>query len=557
MDAAARAALSEVDGPTISAIAAEIGWADDVERLFREGAPFVGALPASGVAERRVVREEREPVSDLMGRAEAQNAAIIASLRDDAHADELHAGAVADAALGRMTMPVPIDDLALHDKILAPRFSVEQGHKPDGSPKAFAPRDLAAAAPARRGAGARSRRLFSRESQRRYQRGGKMASRYYRPVVRIGKSLSRGGAARAIQPAAGRHPRARAQISVEIEFWKADVDSAFRRVPIQPGHRVVAWVTYRLRGRVMAAQHITLPFGGLACVHGWERAGAFLAAAARKLLRLPVLRYVDDFFSVERKGLAEHADQCFARLVRALLGPSAMQDRKMAWGPSIVILGLRVRSSASGFHVKPDDDKAKQWTAIIDGALRSGALTAGEASKMAGRLSWACCHVFERAGRSMVRPLFDQAHGSSPRLAEHACHALRWWRDVLARDIARARPWRCCDARPPALVLADARGSPARLAAILLTDDAFEWAEMAPPEEFLRLPRDGTLRARASGVMRLLQRIEHSQGPADCGARDAGAVRGTVHMGTHARRPPRRILLRQQRRRMHFQEGRR
>ena len=303
----------------------------------------------------------------------------------------------------------------------------------------------------------------------------------------------------------------RAQISIELEFWKADVDSAFRRVPILSRHRVVAWVTYRLRGRVMAAQHVTLPFGGLACVHGWERAGAFLAAAARKLLWLPALRYVDDFFSIERKGLAEHADKCFARLVRALLGPSAMQDRKMAWGPSIVILGLRVWSSASGFHVKPDDDKVKQWIAVIDGALRSGALTAGEASKMAGRLSWACCHVFERAGRSMVRPLFDQAYGSLPRLAEHVSDALRWWRDVLARDIARARPWRCHDARPPVLVLADARGSPARLAAILLTEDTFEWADMAPPEEFLRSPRDDPRRARTSAVMRSVQRIARPQ----------------------------------------------
>ena len=184
VDAAARTAVAEVDGPTIGAIAAEIGWADDVERLFREGAPFVGALPASGVAERRVVREEREPVGDLMGRAEAQNAAIIASLRDDAHAAELHAGAVADAALGRMTTPVPVDDLALHDKILAPRFSVVQGNKPDGSPKALARRGPASAAPARRSVGAMCRRLFSREGQRRYQRRGEMAPRHDRPVVR-------------------------------------------------------------------------------------------------------------------------------------------------------------------------------------------------------------------------------------------------------------------------------------------------------------------------------------------------------------------------------------
>ena len=162
VDAAARTALSEGGGPTIGAIVADIGCADDVERLFREGAPFVGALPASGIAGRLVTREVREPVGDLMGRAKAQNTAIIAGLRDDAHAAELHAGAVADAVLGRMTKRVPVDDLALRDEMLAPRFSAEQGQKPDGPPKAIAPRDAAPTTPARRSAGALRQRLLSR-----------------------------------------------------------------------------------------------------------------------------------------------------------------------------------------------------------------------------------------------------------------------------------------------------------------------------------------------------------------------------------------------------------
>eukprot|EP00959_Pyramimonas_sp_CCMP1952_P353397 7404082-Pyramimonas_sp.AAC.1 len=96
----------------------------------------------------------------------------------------------------------------------------------------------------------------------------------------------------------------------------------------------------------------------------------------------------------------------------------------------------------------------------------------------------------------MARPLFDQAHGSSPRLAEHARDAMRWWRGALARGVARAQPWRSRDARPLALALADARGSPARLAAILVTHGAHEWAEMSPPDDFLRSPRDGPRLAR-------------------------------------------------------------
>ena len=41
--------------------------------------------------------------------------------------------------------------------------------------------------------------------------------------------------------------------------------------------------------------------------------GALLATIARRYLHLPVLRYVDDFFSVSRRGTAERAMWVFAR----------------------------------------------------------------------------------------------------------------------------------------------------------------------------------------------------------------------------------------------------
>ena len=94
----------------------------------------------------------------------------------------------------------------------------------------------------------------------------------------------------------------------------------------------------------MVAEHAALPFGSEASVHGWDRvgerasracllqlllrriAGALLRKLARRLLHIPALRYVDDFFGVDRESCIEHTMQCFARsLVVARLLPGRCQ----------------------------------------------------------------------------------------------------------------------------------------------------------------------------------------------------------------------------------------
>eukprot|EP00969_Alexandrium_andersonii_P074443 3283423-Alexandrium_andersonii.AAC.1 len=116
--------------------------------------------------------------------------------------------------------------------------------------------------------------------------------------------------------------------------WKADVDSAYRRVPVEPSHRHLLAVAVRVAGVVWVAEHVALPFGCTGSVHGWDRPGAAVAFLVRKLLRLPALRYVDDYFGAEPGDTAGHALECFGRAVRALLGPTALSDRKMSWGHS-------------------------------------------------------------------------------------------------------------------------------------------------------------------------------------------------------------------------------
>ena len=98
-----------------------------------------------------------------------------------------------------------------------------------------------------------------------------------------------------------------------LSMWKADIDCAYRRLPLLPEHRRHARVAFRCDGGVKIFQHCALPFGAISSVHHWERIGALLCAIARRILHLPVYRFVDDFFAACRATVANHSMQIFAR----------------------------------------------------------------------------------------------------------------------------------------------------------------------------------------------------------------------------------------------------
>ena len=56
-------------------------------------------------------------------------------------------------------------------------------------------------------------------------------------------------------------------------LWKADIDAAFRRIPIRPDHRPFGYICFLHKGRVVVAEHITMMFGSVASVHNWDRVG--------------------------------------------------------------------------------------------------------------------------------------------------------------------------------------------------------------------------------------------------------------------------------------------
>ena len=61
----------------------------------------------------------------------------------------------------------------------------------------------------------------------------------------------------------------------------------------------------------------------------------------------------------------KHALQCVARLVRALLGQSAIAEKKLACGKKLDILGIMVDLSSNGFKCRPTQQKASAWQASL------------------------------------------------------------------------------------------------------------------------------------------------------------------------------------------------
>ena len=194
-----------------------------------------------------------------------------------------------------------------------------------------------------------------------------------------------------------------------LSMYKADIDSAYRRIPLRPEHRCYATIAFKHKSMVLLLQHMATPFGAVSSVHNWERVGALICAIGRRVLKLPLARYVDDFFSVDREKSVGEASDVLRRLIDCLLGPGAAAPDKLMHSNPLTILGVQVSIDQLGVTSRPDAEKAFKWSCRIQGFLETGVLHSGDASKLAGALQWAGQQLFRRLGRAMLRPIFRYA----------------------------------------------------------------------------------------------------------------------------------------------------
>ena len=150
-----------------------------------------------------------------------------------------------------------------------------------------------------------------------------------------------------------------------------------------------------------------------------------------------------------RQATMKHAMNCLARLIRVLLGPKSVAESKLDYGATLVILGVEVAVHEHGFTCRPAPGKVQKWILESSHALKANKLTAGHASKLAGKLSWGCSHMFIRVGRAVLRSLFDQITRRDSKMSDELKASLRWWKAVLVAGISETKSmgsstgWRC------------------------------------------------------------------------------------------------------------------
>ena len=189
-----------------------------------------------------------------------------------------------------------------------------------------------------------------------------------------------------------------------------------------------------------------------------------------------------------------HAAEVFARLVRVLLGKGAVADAKTESGSRLCVLGVDIAISTRGFKCKPAAAKVARWCNDIDAAITTGVLLPGDASKLAGRLSWACSQMFKRFGRALLRPIHEQATRRNGQIDANLKRALVWWRSVLQLELAELR-W-AKDERDVIHLFCDASSKPPYLGCVVFVDQNVCWTHGAPPAEVMecfRSRRDGQI----------------------------------------------------------------
>jgi len=62
-------------------------------------------------------------------------------------------------------------------------------------------------------------------------------------------------------------------VQEDLDILKADINAAYRRIPIRPKHQRLCHIAFLHKGEVVIAQHLGLPFGAVSSVHDWDRVG--------------------------------------------------------------------------------------------------------------------------------------------------------------------------------------------------------------------------------------------------------------------------------------------
>ena len=187
-------------------------------------------------------------------------------------------------------------------------------------------------------------------------------------------------------------------------------------------------------GGFKAFAHKALPFGAFPAVWAYVRVASSVVAIARKLLALPQLAYMDDFFRVAPKKFAPVQQWAFTEL-HNILGIPLKQEKGHGPSPRLEILGLEVVCAPDWCGVKLTEKRRANLLDAVTVALRRERLPRREAQRLGGQLGFATSALFGRVGRTFATQVSDH-QGMWDSTVKNA---LGWWQALLRSPIYHKR----------------------------------------------------------------------------------------------------------------------
>ena len=434
-----RLLIEKLHGPLIQWLANEICYEDQqlVQDLVK-GFPYVGEMPPSATACRQVRPRVPglETEESLRKNRRMRNLAVLAKMKTSEHESDMMDSALNDMDLGAMGPVVEGGSLDLDSVTLTRRLAVREE---------------------------KSKGWRTRVVDHKTESGINYA---IVPVDKI-KHDSIDDLVECILYML--------RAGVQVELWKRDASQAFRRIPIARQHLDLTWVVFLAFGVAYAAQHRGMPFGTISAVYAWHRVGGFLLCILRRLFLAPGCRYTDDYFGCNRKDVQFTGGHCLS-FVADLIGLPCDPLKDAQFVEQMVVLGalIVIDYPRAGVSVQVSPDKAAKWAKQLHQLLADGTCDPGQASKFAGRLSFAVTASCDKVGRAFVKPFYAQSHApiSGHRVSSRLRLAARWWLAFLTLRIPPFRPFL---PREHVLVWTDAAGASRWLAAVVCFRNQWFW----------------------------------------------------------------------------------
>ena len=197
-----------------------------------------------------------------------------------------------------------------------------------------------------------------------------------------------------------------------LEGGTDDIESAYRRVMCAWPQFTVVAIWHPDRGETVFMTLPGLNFGLKSAVVSFNRFPLVAVRLLRELFGWTGGSYFDDFVTVEPR-FCEGSGQEVLREVMEMLGLPVSSEKHIPLSSIFVFLGVQTDFSVLGVSRKVwlgvTAERQSRLRESIAEFLAEGQMSAGEASKLAGRLAFATSWAAGKFGRAVLQPLFARA----------------------------------------------------------------------------------------------------------------------------------------------------